>query len=102
MKVKALPMRAEPTNDIAPGQSLEETLRATLQHVLGLSAETVSSFTDETELFGALPELDSMAVAALLTEIEDDFSILIDDDDIDGETFETFGTLSAFIRSKLA
>ena len=57
---------------------------------------------DDTELFGALPELDSMAVAALLTEIEDHFSVLIDDDDVDGETFETFGTLLAFVEGKVA
>ncbi|TNE42491.1 MAG: acyl carrier protein [Sphingomonadales bacterium] len=94
-------MRAEPLKDDALPSSLDETLRATLQDVLGLSAESVATFGPETELFGALPELDSMAVATLLTEIEDRFSILIDDDDIDGETFETFGTLTAFIKSKL-
>lgn len=82
--------------------SLYERLRQTLQDVLNLSSETVSDFTIQTELFGALPELDSMAVAALLTEIEDRFSIVIDDDDIDGETFETFGTLLAFVEAKVA
>ncbi|MGE4411945.1 MAG: acyl carrier protein [Sphingobium sp.] len=94
-------MRAEPLKDDALPSSLDETLRATLRDVLGLSAESVAAFGPETELFGALPELDSMAVATLLTEIEDRFSILIDDDDIDGETFETFGTLTSFIRGKL-
>jgi acyl carrier protein len=43
----------------------------------------------------------SMAVAGLLTEMEDRFGILIEDDDIDGETFETFGTLLAFARAKV-
>ena len=42
-----------------------------------------------------------MAVAGLLTEMEDRFDILIEDEDIDGDTFETFGTLVAFLRAKL-
>lgn len=81
---------------------LDSNLRETLRSVLAISSETVASMNAETPLFGALPELDSMAVAALLTEVEDRFSILIDDDDIDGETFETYGNLLAFIQSKVA
>jgi acyl carrier protein len=42
-------------------------------------------FTARTGLFGHLPELDSMAVAGLLTEIEDRLGIVIDDDEVDGE-----------------
>ena len=48
----------------------EAAVRAVLQDILGLSAEQVSAFNADTELFGALPELDSMAVASLLTELE--------------------------------
>lgn len=81
--------------------SLDEALRTVLQDVLGLAPESVAAFTADTPLFGALHELDSMAVATLLTEIEDRFSVLIDDDDVDGETFETFGSLLAFIHQKL-
>src|SRR3546814_14574141 len=50
---------------------IDTTIRAVLRDVLGLSAERAASFRDETPLFGALPELDSMAVAGVLTEIED-------------------------------
>ncbi|OYW85366.1 MAG: acyl carrier protein [Sphingobium sp. 32-64-5] len=94
-------MRADPLKEDAPHASTDAILRTTLQQVLGLSAETVAAFTADTPLFGALPELDSMAVATLLTEIEDRFSIIIDDDDVDGETFETFGSLAAFLQAKL-
>ena len=94
-------MRADPLNEDAPRASIDTTLRAVLQDVLGLSAERADAFTHETPLFGAVPELDSMAVATLLTEMEDRFSILIDDDDVDGETFETFGSLADFVRGKL-
>lgn len=95
-------MRAPPLADKAQSMPIDARLREIMQDILGLSDETTSAFTAETELFGALPELDSMAVAALLTEIEDRFSILIDDDDVDGETFETFGTLLAFIEGKVS
>ena len=75
-------------------------LRRILSHVLGLPSEQVAGFTAETGLFGHLPELDSMAVAGLLTEIEDRMDIVIDDDDVDGELLESYGSLLRFVASK--
>ena len=75
-------------------------LRAILRDVLGLQAAQVAAFEDDTGLFGALPELDSMAVAGLLTEMEDRLEIVIDDDEVDGELLETYGALLAFAKSK--
>ncbi|WP_242115374.1 acyl carrier protein [Sphingomonas lacusdianchii] len=86
---------------IAQGSaSTEETVRAVLRDVLGLSDERAAAFDDSTLLFGALPELDSMAVAGVLTEMEDRLGILIEDDDIDGDTMETFGSLVRFASAK--
>jgi acyl carrier protein len=79
---------------------VDRTLRAVLVDVLGLSADRVAAFTDATGLFGALPELDSMAVAGLLTELEDRLGIHIDDDEVDGEMLETFGALRTFAANK--
>jgi acyl carrier protein len=79
---------------------IEDTVRSILSDMLGLSATQVAAMDDDTELFGALPELDSMAVAGLLTEMEDRLDIMIDDDDVDGELFATFGNLVAFARAK--
>lgn len=84
----------------ADAVEVEETVRAVLQHVLGLSAERVASFDENTELFGALPELDSMAVAGLLTELEDRLGIIIEDDEVDGEMLESFGSLTRFAQAK--
>lgn len=81
-------------------ETIENTVRAILVDVLGVSRERASTFTAETGLFGALPELDSMAVAGLLTEIEDRLGIVIDDDEVDGEMLETFGSLVAFAVRK--
>ena len=77
-------------------------LRRILTDVLGLKQNQASDFTAETGLFGHLPELDSMAVASLLTELEDRLDIVIDDDEIDGEMLETYGGLLAFAEAKRA
>lgn len=79
---------------------IDATVRAVLADILGLSPERVAAFGPETPLFGALPELDSMAVAGVLTELEDRLGIMIDDDEVDGEMLETFGALTAFAASK--
>ena len=78
----------------------DTVLRGVLQDVLGLSRDRVAAFGPETGLFGHLPELDSMAVAGLLTEIEDRLGIVIDDDEVDGEMLETYGALLAFVQAK--
>jgi acyl carrier protein len=80
---------------------VDPAVRGLLIDILGVSTETVAAMTDDTPLFGALPELDSMAVAGLLTEMEDRLEIFIEDDDVDGDLFETFGSLVAFVRAKV-
>ena len=81
-------------------EQVEDTVRAVLGDVLGLDGGRLASFDATTPLFGALPELDSMAVAGVLTELEDRLGILIEDDEIDGEMLETFGALSRFAAAK--
>jgi acyl carrier protein len=54
----------------------------------------------DSPLLGAVPELDSMAVAGVIAAIEDRFGITIDDDEISGATFATFGSLVDFIAAK--
>ena len=78
----------------------EDVVRAVLVDVLAIDAPRAAAFTADTALFGALPELDSMAVAGLLTELEDRLHIIIDDDDVDGEMLESFGALVAFVDGK--
>jgi acyl carrier protein len=53
-------------------------------------------------LLGSLPELDSMAVVTLLGALEERFCIEVDDDDISASTFETLGSLAAFVEQKAA
>ena len=64
---------------------------------LGDRTETLSA---DTPLLGNLPELDSMAVVAVITELEQRFGIVVDDDDIGAETFENLGSLLEFVEHK--
>jgi acyl carrier protein len=91
------------SSDPAFDRDTDETdaaLRKILQDVLGLAPERVARFGPDSGLFGHLPELDSMAVAGLLTEVEDRIGIVIEDDEVDGEMLETYGALLAFVRAK--
>jgi acyl carrier protein len=57
---------------------------------------------DAATPLGSLPELDSLAVVELVLELEDRFGIEVDGEDMTAEVFETLGTLTAFIESKLS
>jgi acyl carrier protein len=81
-------------------REVENTLRAVLADILGLDPARVAKFNESTPLFGALPEFDSMAVAGLLTELEERLGILIEDHEVDADMMETFGALLSFARSK--
>ena len=82
------------------GQEIENTLRAVLADVLGLDPARVEGFDESTPLFGALPEFDSMAVAGLLTELEERLGILIEDHEVDADMLESFGALLTFAKAK--
>lgn len=71
-----------------------------LDDVLSLGGRAMK-FDAETPLLGAIPELDSMAVVSLLTALEERFGIMVDDDEIDGDTFATVGSLVGFVDGKL-
>lgn len=75
----------------------------TLQNVLQLLDEVLAldgrglRFTSDTPLLGSVPELDSMAVLAVIQEIEIRFGIEVPDDEVDGSSFETVGTVVEFV-----
>ena len=83
-----------------PVNTSQEVLRI-LDEVLSLHGRALT-FTADTPLLGALPELDSMAVVSLITSLEDRLGLVVDDDEISGETFSTVGSLTAFVAGKLA
>lgn len=96
------PYNAAGGDSLSTGRTVVEAqLRAILIDVLQVDQGVVASLNARSGLFGSLPEIDSMAVANLITAIEDRFDITIDDDDVDGEMLETFGGLTAFVEHKL-
>jgi acyl carrier protein len=76
-----------------------EVLRV-LDEVLSLGGRS-AGFERDTHLLGAIPELDSMAVVSLITTLEERLGVVVDDDDIDGATFATVGSLVDFVSSRL-
>ena len=72
-----------------------------LDEVLSLKGRS-RGFRADTPLLGAVPELDSMAVASLIQGLEDRFGFVVDDDEIDGAVFATVGSLTAFVERKRA
>jgi acyl carrier protein len=95
-------MSCQTAPEAAMPENTDLLLRRILTDVLGLKQDRVASFDAETGLFGHLPELDSMAVAGLLTELEDRMGIVIEDDEVEGEMLETYGALLAFAQAKRA
>jgi len=80
----------------------------TRQRLLTLMDRTLNlegrsaTFSNDTALIGALPELDSMGVVSLLTAFEEQFGFSVEDDEIDGSIFQTLGSLLSFVEAKLA
>lgn len=83
-------------------KDIDLTLRQILGDVLGLKPAQVEALNEDSGLFGHLPELDSMAVAGLLTEIEDRLDIVIEDDEVDGDLLADYGALLRFVKDKVA
>lgn len=78
-----------------------EDVKSVLGDTLQLG-ERAATFDAATPLFGTLPELDSMAVVALITALEERFELVVEDEEITAAVFETVGSLTDFVDSKLA
>ncbi|HXE38236.1 MAG TPA: acyl carrier protein [Azonexus sp.] len=83
------------------GLNTEKEVLSLLDEILSLNGRS-AEFTASTPLLGAIPELDSMAVVALITGLEERFGFSVDDDEIEGSTFATLGSLIEFVEGKLA
>lgn len=81
--------------------STSSTLQQILASVLGADA-LPDPLDDDALLLGAIPQIDSRAVIAVLTSIEETFGIDIADDEVSADMFETFGSLKRFVESKAA
>ncbi len=80
--------------------NIQNEVLSLLDEILSLNGRA-AGFTSDTPLLGAIPELDSMAVVALITSLEERFGFAVDDDEIEGSTFATVGALVDFVAGKL-
>lgn len=71
-----------------------------LDNALQLQGRT-DRFDRGTPLLGALPELDSMAVLALISGLEAHFGIAFSDDQLSGSSFATVGSLCELVQEAL-
>jgi len=81
--------------------NLDEEILQSLETSLNIRLDR-AKIRPDSPLLGAIPEFDSMAVVALLTHLEERYGFAIDDDEIDGTVFATIGSLTQFVRGKLA
>lgn len=80
---------------------INKEVLAILDDVLSLQGRA-SGFKADTPLLGAVPELDSMAVVGVINMLEEQFGFIVEDDEIDGSTFATVGSLVGFVEGKLS
>lgn len=78
---------------------MQDDVRSVLADTLQLGTRA-QALDAGSALLGSLPELDSMAVVAVITALEERFGIVVEDDEITADTFATLGTLTAFVESK--
>ena len=73
---------------------------AVLRDALQLG-ERANDLDPSSALLGVIPELDSMAVVTVLTYLEEEFAITVDDDEVSADIFSTVGTLVDFVANKV-
>lgn len=78
---------------------MQDVLRV-LDDALQLQGRS-ASFDHTTLLLGALPELDSMAVLALISGLEAHFGIAFSDDQLSGSSFASVGSLCELVQEAL-
>jgi acyl carrier protein len=82
-------------------KTLQAGVASLLASTLGLPVGAIPAQAD-TCVLGAIPELDSMSVMTFLITLEEAYDIVIHDDEVDAAIFETVGTLSDFLQTKLS
>jgi len=75
----------------------KDILRSSLQ--LGERADTLEL---DTPLMGHFPQLNSLTVMGIVSEIEAQTGCAISDQEITAEIFESVGSLAAFINQKIS
>lgn len=81
--------------------SIQDDVIAVLASTLGIE-DRAHTLDAGTPLLGSLPELDSLAVVEVIAALDQRFGFTIEDHEVTGEIFETVGSLTKFVESKLS
>ncbi|MGE0215143.1 phosphopantetheine-binding protein [Mycolicibacterium sp.] len=84
-------------SDIHYGDTTLDRVKSVIVTTLHI-ADRADTLDAGTPLFGAMPELDSLAVVALAVALEREFGFEIADEDFTGEVFDTIGSLAVFVE----
>jgi len=79
---------------------MQNEIAALLTEVLQLGNRG-EQLTANSQLLGSIPEFDSMAVVAIITQIEEQYGVEFEDEDITAESFATLGSLVELVETKL-
>lgn len=81
--------------------SLKDDVKRILRDTLALDNERVERLSSASPLLGDIVELDSVGVVSVLTALEEEFGITVDDDEISADVFRTLGSLTEFLEHKI-
>ena len=81
---------APPGAKLAQAMGTQTEVISILQSTLGLPEGAIVPHSD-TPVLGAIPEMDSMSVVSILITFEEQYGIVIDDDEVDADVFATVG-----------
>jgi len=81
-------------------ESIEERLQAMIvdRLFMKVAPQDIDPESSLIDKYG----VDSVSLLELVVGLEDEFSIVLQDDEFDVKHFETVSALAAFVRSKLA
>ena len=82
-----------------PAESIQDRVIKSVK--IGLGIGGVNKINANTALLGNLPEFDSQSVITVLTALEEEFDIIVDDEEVDASLFVSVGSLIAFVEQKL-
>jgi acyl carrier protein len=75
-------------------------VRVILRDTLSLG-DRANQLMPDSQLLGGLAEFDSLAVVSVVTMLEDELGITVNDDELSADVFATVGALVRFVDSKL-
>lgn len=81
---------------------IEATIRQILVERVRLDPAAVAACGAETPLLGKGIGLDSVEALGLASGIEEQFNLIIADEELTPATFSNLGALAAFVRAKIA